>query len=143
MKPGHSWRPSPRVMKVSSSLILLLGILAAVAISARSSIADRRGQPFMAFSGIVSDSICGGTHGTEMGGDAQCTRLCVKLGAEYALAAGRRVYFLKGHRDALDKFAGDRVIVIGRIVARNTISVESIAPLFSDEAESVSAFPGK
>jgi len=76
----------------------------------------------------VSDSDCGSTHGTKIHGDAACTRLCVSLGAEYALAAGERIYVLRGHPAELNAFAGDMVVVKGKMVNRNTVAVESVIP---------------
>jgi hypothetical protein len=82
----------------------------------------------MQWTGIVTDADCGSTHGTKIRGDAACTRLCVSLGADYALAAGQRIYVLRGHRAELNAFAGDMVVVRGKMVSRNVVAVESVAP---------------
>ena len=82
----------------------------------------------MQWTGIVTDADCGSTHGTKIHGDAACTRLCVSLGADYALAAGQRVYVLRGHPAELNAFAGDMVVVRGKMIRRNVVAVESVAP---------------
>ena len=82
----------------------------------------------MKLTGIVSDTTCGSTHGTRAQGDAECTRLCVKLGAEYALAVGEKIYVLRGHQAELNTFTGDMVVIRGEIVNHNTVAVESVAP---------------
>jgi len=95
---------------------------------ADTSIVDRQDRSAMQLTGIVSDANCGSTHGTKVHGDADCTRLCVSLGAEYALAVGQRIYVLRGHPIELNAFAGDMVIVRGKVVGRNIVAVESVAP---------------
>jgi len=107
---------------VFSSLLMVIGI------SAKTSIAHKQDQSAVRLTGIVSDTTCGSTHGTKTHGDAECTRLCVKLGADYALAIGKRIYVLKGHEGELNTFAGDMVIVSGKIVKHDTVAVESVAP---------------
>jgi len=78
--------------------------------------------------GIVSDSMCGTGHATGGHGDRECTRTCVKLGANYALVANRNAYVLKGHESELDEYAGEKVIVAGAVNG-NAITVESVAPV--------------
>jgi hypothetical protein len=56
---------------------------------------------------------------------AQCTRECVKKGSDFALVSGGKVYTLKGDKIQLDKFAGENVVVKGK-VSGTTISVDSI-----------------
>ena len=103
-------------------------MVAAVGTWAATSIVDRQQQSVLQLTGIVTDSDCGSTHGTRIHGDAACTRLCVSLGADYALAVGERIYVLRGHPAELNAFAGDMVIVRGKMVSRNVVAVESVAP---------------
>lgn len=77
--------------------------------------------------GIVSDSQCGSTHSMKGEGDRECTRLCVRIGSQYALAVGKDAYLLEGHQADLDEFAGEEVVVTGSRVGRDTISVESVS----------------
>jgi hypothetical protein len=79
------------------------------------------------FSGTVSDAMCGGHHMMANATAADCTRACVKKGSDYALVVGSKVYTLKGDKAQLDKFAGEKVTVMGA-ASGNTITVKSIAP---------------
>ena len=79
-----------------------------------------------AFTGTVSDAMCGAKH-TMMPGnsDAECTRACVKAGSDYALVVGDKVYTLKGDKAAIDKFAGQKATVTGKLNGK-TIEATSI-----------------
>jgi hydroxyethylthiazole kinase-like sugar kinase family protein len=57
---------------------------------------------------------------------AECTRVCVKDGMNYALVDGQQVYTLKGNTSEIDKFAGQPATVKGSLSGK-TISVESIS----------------
>lgn len=124
-------KPSQPILKLFSALVIS-SIVAAVGMSARTSIVDKQGQPAVVLTGIVSDTMCGSTHGTKAHGDAECTRTCVELGAGYVLAVGKKVYILQGHRTELDRFAGDEVLVKGKVLSRDTVAVESVAPVIVD-----------
>ena len=57
-----------------------------------------------AFTGKVSDAMCGANH--MMAGEAsECTRVCVRKGSKYALVVGDKVYAL----DATDKAVLDKL----------------------------------
>ena len=56
---------------------------------------------------------------------AQCTRECVKQGSDFVLASGDKVYTLQGDKSQIDKFAGQKVMVKGK-VSGTTIVVDSI-----------------
>jgi hypothetical protein len=81
-----------------------------------------------AFTGIVSDSMCGAKHAMP-GDDASCTRMCVAKGSKYALVVGDKVYTLdttdKTALATLDKQAGAKVTVTGT-EKDNTITVDSV-----------------
>jgi len=81
-----------------------------------------------AYTGTVSDAMCGAKHA--MPGDAAaCTRGCVSKGSKYALVVGDKVYTLDtSSKDALatlDKEAGAKVTVMGT-ERDNTITVSSV-----------------
>ena len=81
-----------------------------------------------AFTGTVSDSMCGAKH--MMAGDAAgCTRACVGKGSKYALVVGDKVYTLetsdKAALDTLNKQAGAKVTVMGT-AKDDTITVTSV-----------------
>ena len=120
-------QPSQSILRfilvmVISSIVPLIGM------AAGKSISRNENSPSMRLTGIVSDTMCGGIHGTKKQGDAECTRVCVKFGAEYALVVGRTIYTLRGDQAELNTFAGDMVVVRGKIVEHNTIDVESVTP---------------
>jgi hypothetical protein len=128
MKPIlHMRQPSRSILIVLSALVIS-SMAAAAGLWAGTSIVGRQNQGVMQWTGVVTDSDCGSTHGTKFHGDAACTRLCVSLGADYALAAGQRVFVLRGHPAELNAFAGDMVVVRGKMVSRNVVAVESVAP---------------
>lgn len=81
------------------------------------------------FRGVVSDSMCAGTHAIMRMGptDADCTVACVMAhGAAYVLVAGKNVYTLSDQRTP-EKFAGQQVAVVGTLDAKtSTIQVSSI-----------------
>ena len=77
--------------------------------------------------GIVSDSMCGAHHMAKDKTAAECTRECVKQGTKYALIVGKKVYTLEGHEAELDKVAGMKATVKGK-VSGETVTVESIVP---------------
>jgi hypothetical protein len=89
-----------------------LAVVAIVAIGA--TVAMGAGKP-QAFTGEVSDSMCGVKHMME--GNAACTRACVRKGSNYALVVGEKVYTLhtedKTALDELDKLAGEKAKVTG------------------------------
>jgi hypothetical protein len=79
-----------------------------------------------AFTGVVSDSMCGKQHMMKGKSAAQCTRECVKSGSDYALVVGDKVYTLKGDKSAIDKYAGEKATVTGT-AKDDTINVSSIS----------------
>jgi hypothetical protein len=82
-------------------------------------------QASQSITGTVSDAMCGAHHMMKDATPAQCTRECVKQGSDFALVSGGKVYILKGDKTQLDKFAGENVVVKGK-VSGTTISVDSI-----------------
>jgi len=101
--------------------IKLIAPVAALALGAASLFA----QAAQTITGTVSDAMCGAHHMMKDATTAQCTRECVKRGSDYALVSGGKVYTLKGDKAQFDKFAGESVVVKGK-VSGVTISVDSI-----------------
>jgi len=110
------------------SILAIASLTAAAAMAAATSAIGEQARTIVMLNGIVSDSMCGNTHVTKTNGEADCTRGCVKWGADYALMVGKRMYILKGHPAELDKLAGGQVVVKGEIVRRNTIIVDWVNP---------------
>lgn len=75
--------------------------------------------------GTVTDSMCGKQHMMKNATAAQCTRECVKSGANFALAAGDKLYTLKGDKTQIDRFAVANVMVQGDVHG-TTIDVKQI-----------------
>jgi len=82
-----------------------------------------------AFTGKVSDVMCGAKHMMAGASDADCTRACVTQGSKYALVVGDKVYTLEGgNADMLYKLAGQKATVTG-MLKEKTITVASVAPV--------------
>jgi hypothetical protein len=75
--------------------------------------------------GIVSDGVCKGHHNRKAVTPYGCSLKCVGDGADYVLVVGDTVYILEGHKADLDKFAGGRATVPGR-VDDNKVIVDSV-----------------
>ena len=104
-------------MRLRISTLFLSVALATVAASAQSN---------QTFTGSVSDAMCGAHHMMQGKTPAQCTRECVKQGADFALVRGEKVYTLKGDNGQFVKLAGQNVTIKGKVNG-TTITVDSIA----------------
>jgi hypothetical protein len=77
------------------------------------------------WTGVISDSMCGASHGSTPA--KQCTLGCVKKGAKYVVVVGDKVYSISNQDNpGLAKYAGDNVKVTGSIDG-DTITVKKIA----------------
>ena len=83
-------------------------------------------QP-MELHGTVTDSMCGKHHMMKNASAAECTRACVKSGADFALVSGDKLYILKGDKSQLDKLAGSEVVVSGDLNG-TSLTVKQIKP---------------
>ena len=83
-----------------------------------------------AFTGKVSDAMCGASH-MMAGEGSECTRACVRKGSKYALVVGDKVYTLdtsdKATLDQLDKLADQQAKITGEATG-DSIAVLSVAP---------------
>lgn len=82
-------------------------------------------QQQQTFTGTLTDSMCGTTHMAKDKSPAECTRMCVKDGQKYALAADKKLYTLEGHEAELSKLAGQQVTIKGTGKG-DAISVQSV-----------------
>lgn len=90
---------------------------------------DRSPQVWSGWVGTVSDTNCGAKH--KIADARQCTLMCVRNGAKYALVVGTpaaKVYTLDGHASDLEKLAGTMAKVQGDLKG-NTIEVTSAESL--------------
>ncbi len=108
------------------SIILAMTIVSALAAFSQSAEKNQSSAKQGTFTGIVSDSMCGKKHMMKDKSAAECTRVCVKQGMDYALVDGQEVYTLKGNKSEIDKYAGERATVKGKLNGK-TIDVESIS----------------
>jgi hypothetical protein len=82
--------------------------------------------PSESYDGVITDTRCGAKHSARLAESAaDCTRLCVHSGERFALVDGEKLYVLEGKPEALKRFAGERVRIVGTLNG-NTISVESV-----------------
>jgi hypothetical protein len=83
-------------------------------------------MPTQRYEGVITDTHCGAKHSAAIGmAAADCTRVCVHGGEQFALVDGDSVYVLEGDLDALKRVAGQRVRIVGTVNG-NTISVSSV-----------------
>jgi hypothetical protein len=77
------------------------------------------------FTGVITDSMCALGDHSRMGmgpTDAECARACVLAhGAEYVLFDGKAAYTLRGDQTLPEKFAGQKVTVIGSLDAKTKV----------------------
>ena len=106
--------------------VKVIPMLAAAALVPLASLAQASGEQ-KTLTGVVSDAMCGSTHMMKDKPAAECLRYCVKQGTRYALVAGKNVYTLEGHEAELDKYAAQKVSVMGTLKGE-TLTVESVSP---------------
>jgi hypothetical protein len=83
--------------------------------------------PQQVYEGMITCSRCGARHSANSGRTAgDCSRVCVRGGANFALVQGEKTYLLDGNVAGVMKLAGQRARVIGA-ASGNTISVSSAA----------------
>jgi len=94
--------------------------------AAQTKIDDRGAASGQTFAGMITDSRCGARHRMNSGKtSAECALSCVRHGAHYVLVDGEKVYALEGHRDQLERLAGDRANVVGTLEG-DTIKVKAV-----------------
>jgi hypothetical protein len=121
------------VSAIACALALLIASLGAVAGAASREL--KSGQPSkpltanqpQTYEGMITDTQCGAKHSAAMNKTAaDCTRLCVHGGEQFALVEGDKTYLLEGEPAALKLVAGQRARIIGTLKG-NKISVASVA----------------
>lgn len=81
------------------------------------------------YEGMVTCSHCRARHNAFLGRTAtDCSRVCVRGGATFALVDGDRTRELEGDLATINKYAGQRARVVGALRGQ-TIEVSSISPL--------------
>jgi len=121
---------APKHVLILIALLVMVGLVSAqtqTAAQASTTSEKESAAVQKTLTGKVSDTMCGAKHTASNQTEAECTRACVKQGSDYALVVGKKVYTLKGVPAELDKFAGQRVTVKGKVTG-DTVAVESITP---------------
>lgn len=78
------------------------------------------------YEGIVTCSRCGARHSATLDQTAaDCTRRCVRAGANFTLVEGDATYILEGDVGVLGRLAGRRARIAGELNG-NTIRISSI-----------------
>jgi hypothetical protein len=84
-----------------------------------------RQPPQHTYTGMVTCSQCGARHPAASAKTAaDCSRTCVRSGAQFALVQGERTYLLNGDVAPLKKLAGQRATIVGAM-SGNTITISS------------------
>ena len=125
----------PGLLFILRNLVLLSGVgflasLGAIPVASapKSANSAQNSSPdeSQAYDGMITDTHCGAKHSAAIGlAAADCTRVCIHAGEEFALVDGDKVYALTGDRDALKRVAGQRAKIVGTLNG-NTISVSSV-----------------
>jgi hypothetical protein len=114
---------------VACGLALLLATLGAVAGAAIGAFGQSQVTPVITehtYEGMVTCSSCGARHSAKLGETASdCTRKCVRIGGQFALVDGDKIYLLEGDLNSLKRVAGERARIIGTATG-NTIRVSSV-----------------
>ncbi len=116
---------------VACALALLIATLGVVAGTAATALGQQQSKPVAAavqtYEGMVTCSRCGARHSAELNRTAaDCARICVHAGAQFALVDGEKMHLLEGDLNLLKKIAGQRVRITGSVMG-NTIRVSSVA----------------
>jgi uncharacterized low-complexity protein len=120
------------VSAIACAQALLIATLGA-AVGAASSESES-GQPragsasqTQTYEGLITDTECGAKHSAAIGRSAaDCTRVCIHDGGQFALVDGETTYLLDGEFAALKQLAGQRAKILGTLRG-NKISVASVA----------------
>jgi hypothetical protein len=79
------------------------------------------------YEGLVTCSRCGARHSASLGQTAaDCSRVCVRGGASFALVESDVTYLLDGDIGVLGRLAGQRARIVGELNGK-TIRVSSVA----------------
>ena len=107
--------------------IASLGAAAGVAVSDESTQASNASSDEQTYEGLITDTRCGAKHKPSIARSAaDCARVCVHGGAQFALIDGDKAYVLDGNLQLLKRIAGQRARIVGSLNG-NTITVSSVA----------------
>ena len=121
-----------QILALGISIAFGLALLMATLGVAAGAIEEETGQATDAsgdqtYEGMISDTNCGARHQPSIAKNAaDCARVCVHGGAQFALIVGDNTYALEGDIAQLKKNAGQRARIVGSL-SGNTITVSTIA----------------
>jgi hypothetical protein len=108
-------------------LIATLGAAAGTASSEEVAPQETQSPAGQTYEGVVTCSRCGARHSATLGQTAaDCTRVCVRGGANFALVGADNTYILDGDVSVLGRLAGQRARIVGELSGK-TIKVSSVA----------------
>lgn len=116
---------------IACALALLLATLGAAAGVAVGEVGTLQGTTAQqTYEGMVTCSRCGAKHSAALGQTAaNCTRACVRGGANFALIDADVTYLLDGDLNVLKRLAGQRARIVGarngRIIRISSVAAES------------------
>jgi hypothetical protein len=106
------------------TLALLAGVKPAATQSRPESSSAMQTQ---SYEGMITDTHCGAKHSAAIGlAAADCVRVCVHGGEQFALVDADKLYMLEGNTEAVKRMAGQRARIAG-ILNADRISVSSVA----------------
>jgi hypothetical protein len=109
---------------------LVLALLLATATLALASEPDEKPASNTAaktFSGIVTDSFCGARHEKDSSkSPEECSRECLRNGAQFVLVSGDAKYVLAGNKNILNGLVGQRARISG-VLEGNILHVGSVS----------------
>jgi hypothetical protein len=108
-------------------LMATLGAAAGAATRADAAAQETQTPAVQTYEGMVTCSRCGARHSALLGQTAaDCARLCIRGGADFALVDGTVTYVLEGDRGVLGRLAGQRARIVGELNGK-TIKISSVA----------------
>lgn len=108
-------------------LLVTIGAAAGTAFGQSESSSPAQASVSTTYEGVVTCSHCGAKHSAKIGQTAaDCVRVCVHTGAQFALVDGDVTYLLDGNLNQLKHIAGERVRITGKLTGK-TIHVISVA----------------
>jgi hypothetical protein len=112
---------------IAAVLALTAALGPAWAQTSRTSLSAQNDGAERTLTGTVGDSKCKGQIDRKGVTKLSCTIQCTHSeGRDYVLVMDDAVYVLDGHRSDLDKFAGGRATITGRVDG-NTVMVDSVS----------------
>ena len=130
MKPHWFWIEIVAIATAAACalalLIATLGVVAGAATGALQPSHAKQAAAEQSYEGVVTCSRCGARHSAALGRTAaDCARICVHGGAQFALVSGDKTYLLEADLYTLKRLAGQRVGIVG-VATGNTIRVSSV-----------------